>query len=168
LFQSTDYYGSRTDAVNALYGLPLRDARSYKYFNLKRHFKKEDKKASFFVAETSPRWLRGPQEPINPNECAWQLDQPEMLKTTAPSGGFKNWGIVKSDDKEDGSHRLFHAENQISYVAGTLPDMLKNENAPKMTPRQRVELATLIAMSYIHFKTVRQSCEAIQPSSFLY
>jgi hypothetical protein len=164
-FQAIDYDETGKDAVNALYGLPLRDAASHKYFNLKRHLKKEDKKASFFVAEASqPRSY----EAADPHECALHLEQPEILKTSASSGGFKNWGLVKTENAHDNAHRLFHAENQISYVAGTLPDMLKNENAPKMTPRQRVELATLIAMSYIHFKTVRPSCQAIRPSSFLY
>jgi len=65
-------------------------------------------------------------------------------------------------------HRLFHAEKQISHVTGTLSGMLKNENARRMTPRQRVELATLIASSYTYFWTVRPKCQDIQPLSFIY
>jgi len=161
-----DFNESRTDAINALYGLPLR--RDAIYFNLKREVRELQNSATLIVAETVSS--NAVTQSANEKDPAWYLDQPPQLATkpTEDMGDFKNWGTVWTATDPTDFHRLFHAPTQISHSSGTLTDLLRNQNATKMTPLQRTQLATLIAISYLHFHHVLQSCTDIKPSSFIY
>jgi hypothetical protein len=125
-----------------------------------------DREASLFVAETMP--LDAPTADHDPNESAKHLDQPECLEKLDKDCDYQHWGTVSSEVRPSDIHHLYHAPKQISHSSGTLTDLLKDPSAVQMTPLQRLQLATLIAISYIHFSLVRQSCADIKPSSFCY
>jgi hypothetical protein len=164
----TDFAETKRDVLADLYDLGLREESCY--FGLQRHSQKPDGTASFLLAETPTVSSPGkpiPQHQTGGDVSAWGLDQAKGCVNLSRVCGFTRWGTVWTETRPKDLHWLFLAEAQISQQAGTLADLLKDqETQSKMTPRQRTQLAFLIAISYVHFSQVRPSCEELQLSSF--
>ena len=164
----TEFGEYRNEIADNLSALPLR--KEAYYFSFQKQQSPESK-ASYLIAETMPSHSSGQADTgssdVPVDQSAWHLDQAQSLTRTVPIEGFKPWGTVWVEPRNENTHWLYHAEGQQKMYIGDLPTLLRAEDSPaRFVSHQRVQLAALIAKSYLHLSQVRSSCAEIRPSSF--
>lgn len=164
----TDFGEYRKEIVDNLTGLPFR--KEAYYFSFQKQQSPESK-ASYLIAETMltppPSQPNKKRSDVSADKSARHLDQAESLTKTVPIEGFKQWGTVWIESQDQHIHWLYHAEAQATAYIGNLPTLMRaHDTQAYMSAYQRVQLAALIAKSYLHLSLVRSSCAEIQPSSF--
>lgn len=164
----TDFGEYRKEVVDNLTGLPLR--KEAYYFSFQKQQSPENK-ASYLIAETistySPSQSNTECSDVSADKSAWHLDQAKSLTKVAPIEGFKPWGTVWIESQNKHVHWLYHAEAQQTMYIGDLPTLLRaHDTQAYLASHQRVQLAALVAKSYLHLNLVRSSCADIRPSSF--
>ena len=164
----TEFGEYRNEIADNLSGLPLR--KEAYYFSFQKQQSPESK-ASYLIAETMPSYSSSQAETrpsdVSVDQSAWHLDQAQSLTRTVPIEGFKPWGTVWVEPRNENTHWLYHAEGQQKMYIGDLPTLLRAQDSPaRFASHQRVQLAALIAKSYLHLSHVRSSCAEIRPSSF--
>ena len=164
----TDFGEYQKEIADNLSGLPLR--KEAYYFSFQKQQSPESK-ASYLIAETMPVYSstqsKTESSDFSVDKSAWHLDQAEGLTRTAPVEGYKPWGTVWIEPRNENTHWLYHAEAQVKTYIGDLPSLLRAQDSQaRFVSHQRVQLAALIAKSYLHLSLVRSSCTDIRPSSF--
>ncbi|KAL8689206.1 MAG: hypothetical protein Q9218_005071 [Villophora microphyllina] len=165
----TNFDQTRQDVMNTLYEWDMSETAYYFTFQRQDNV---DGEASYFISETSAdpseRKSRMSGQPQD-NLSAWHLDRASDFFHTGPLEGYEQWGSIWAASRKEDQHWLYHAKEQKSFCRKTLASYLANiETDGIMNAYTRVRLALLIAVTYVHVKLIRLSCEDIDISSFKY
>lgn len=126
--------------------------------------------SSLIVAETSLNTCGQP--PDATSHQANDLDQAEVFRQDESAETFIRWGAVFTQpmrNRMPDAHWLFRDQVHSWTSNGTLADALaEGTPARRMTVTQRIQLALMIANSYLYLATTRTTCQPITLQKFRY